>query len=522
MIYDVVIIGAGVTGAAVARELSRYKANVLVLEKGEDVCSGTSKANSGIVHAGYDATPGSMMAKMNVRGNEMMDDLCRDLDIPFTRNGSMVVCIHEDTKDGLQELFNRGQENGVKGLEILNHDEALAKEPNLTDDVVAALYAPTAGAICPFKLNIAMAENANVNGVDFLFNTEVERVEKVCPDCGKALDASSEDGIWKIHTNNGEIKSRYVVNCAGVFADKFHNMVSAKPIHITARRGDYCLLDKSCGDFVTSTIFPQPTRYGKGILVSKTVHGNIIVGPTAIDIDDKEATATTQVGIDTLITGAEQHVKNLPIRQVITSFAGLRAHEDGHEFILGEVEDAPHFIDCAGIESPGLTSAPAIGEYIGNMMRDMMGLEEKDNWISTRKDVLDPKTLSKEEYVALIKEKPAYGQIICRCESVTEGEILDAIHRPLGARSLDGVKRRTRAGMGRCQAGFCSPKVMDILARELGLPLEAITKSGGKSQIVIERTKMLAEERVDEGAVADSAGGAGSSEGNSFAGKEGR
>ena len=215
-------------------------------------------------------------------------------------------------------------------------------------------------------------------------------------------------------------------------------------------------------------------------------------------------------------------MKNLPIRQVITSFAGLRAHEDGHEFILGEVEDAPHFIDCAGIESPGLTSAPAIGEYIGNMMRDMMGLEEKDNWISTRKDVLDPKTLAKEEYVALIKEKPAYGQIICRCESVTEGEILDAIHRPLGARSLDGVKRRTRAGMGRCQAGFCSPKVMDILARELGLPLESITKSGGKSRIVIESTKMLAEERVDEGAVADSAGGAGSSEGNSFAGKEGR
>ena len=475
--YDVIIIGAGVTGSSVARELSRYNANVCVLEKCEDVCEGTSKANSAIVHAGFDAAEGSLMAKMNVRGNEMMGQLAEDLDIPFKRNGAMVVCIHKEALDGLKTLYDRGIANGVKELRILSREEALEMEPNLSDNVEGALYAPTSGIICPFMLNIAMAENAAQNGVEFRFNT---KVEDICHD---------DDGIWHLRTNNGEYTAKYVVNAAGVYADIIHNMVSENKIKITPRRGDYCLLDKEVGNHVKHTIFPQPTNLGKGVLVSPTIHGNLIVGPTAVDLENKEGNNTTAAGIADLIAKANDHVKNLPMRKVITSFAGLRAHESHHEFILEEVKDAPHFIDCAGIESPGLTSCPAIGEYIGGMLKEKMGLTEKENWISKRKGILNPSELSIEERNELIKKNPAYGQIICRCESISEGEIIDAIHRPLGARSLDGVKRRTRAGMGRCQAGFCSPRVMEIINRELGLPLEEITKSGGRSNIVLERTK---------------------------------
>ena len=475
--YDIIIIGAGVTGSSVARELSRYNANICVLEKGEDVCTGTSKANSAIVHAGFDAAEGSMMAKMNVRGNEMMTQLAEDLDIPFKRNGAMVVCIHKEALDGLKTLYDRGIANGVKELRILNREEALEMEPNLSENVQGALYAPTSGIICPFILHSAMAENAAENGVEFRFNTQVEDIK------------ADADGIWHLRTNNGEYTAKYVINAAGVHADIIHNMVSENKIHITPRRGDYCLLDKEVGGHVKHTIFPQPTNLGKGVLVSPTVHGNLIVGPTAVDIEDKEGNNTTAAGINDLIAKAGAHVRDLPLRKVITSFAGLRAHEAHHEFIIKEVEDAPHFIDCAGIESPGLTSAPAIGEYVGQMMKEKMELTEKENWISKRKGILNPQELSFEDRAELIKEKPAYGNIICRCESISEGEILDAIHRPLGARSLDGVKRRTRAGMGRCQAGFCSPRVMEILNRALGIPMEEITKSGGRSNIVLERTK---------------------------------
>jgi len=477
--YDVIIIGAGVSGCAIARELSRYTCNVLVMERDEDVGCGTSKANSAIVHAGYDCKPDTMMARMNVRGNVLMGQLCKDLDIPFDRIGSLLVCTQKEHLDGLHDLFEQGEKNGVPDLKILSGKEARAMEPHLSDQVVGALWAPTAGIIDPFILNIAMAENAAANGVDFHFNTRAEKL------------TCDEEGIWHIRTNNGEYTTRCVVNAAGVFADVFHNMVSKNKIHITPRRGDYYLLDRTTEGFVHHVIFPQPTKFGKGVLVTPTTHGNILAGPTAIDLpdDDKDDTATTREGLDQVSAKASQDVSGIPFRETITSFAGLRAHEDHHEFILGPVEDAPGFIDCAGIESPGLTSSPAIGEYLGAMIRDLMHLEEKHSWIWKRKGILDPKKLSVEERNELIKQQPAYGQIVCRCESVTEGEILDAIHRPLGARSLDGVKRRVRAGMGRCQAGFCSPRVMDILSRELDLLLEEITKSGGDSKIVVGRTK---------------------------------
>lgn len=474
--YDVIIIGAGVSGAAVARELSRYKVNACVIEKEEDVCCGTSKANSAIVHAGYDAATGSLMAKLNVRGNQMMEQLSKDLDFPFKKNGSLVVCLTEEDMPKLQALYDRGVANGVKELRILNREELRAMEPNISDDAYAALYAPTAGIVCPFNLNIAMAENACVNGVEFKFDTEVTGLHPI-------------EGGWAIETNQGSFETKYVVNAAGVYADRLHNMVSAKKIHITPRRGDYCLLDKTAGDLVSKTIFALPGKFGKGILVAPTVHGNLILGPTAIDIEDKEGTNTTREGLDQVITKCGMNVKNIPMRSVITSFAGLRAHEDGHEFLIGELEDAKGFIDCAGIESPGLTSSPAIGEMVAEILREKLNLEKNENFVATRKGVLDPDSLSKEERIELIRKNPAYGNIICRCEMITEGEILDAIHRPLGAKSLDGVKRRTRAGMGRCQAGFCSPRTMEILARERHVSMFDITKSGGESKIVVGTNK---------------------------------
>lgn len=474
--YDVCIIGAGVTGCAIARELSRYQVNACVIEKCEDVCCGTSKANSAIVHAGFDAAEGSLMAKMNVEGNRMMDQLSKELDFPFRRNGSLVVCMEQEDLPGLQALYERGRKNGVKELRILSGEEVHEMEPNLSDKVVGALYAPTGGIVCPFHMTIALAENANVNGVEFQFDTEVKEIQKA-------------DGFYRIGTDRGMIESRYVVNAAGVYADVIHNMVSEKKIKITPRRGDYCLLDRSVGTYVSRTIFPLPTKLGKGVLVSPTIHGNLIVGPTAVDIEDKEGTNTTREGLDDLIAKAGATVKDLPIRQVITSFSGLRAHEAGHEFIIGEIEDAKQFIDAAGIESPGLSSAPAIGVMVADILRDRMGLEKKENFIAVRKGILNPASLSMEERNKLIKANPAYGTIICRCESVTEGEIVDAIHRPIGARSLDGVKRRTRAGMGRCQSGFCSPRTMEILERELKMRMEDITKSGGSSNIVTGRTK---------------------------------
>lgn len=483
--YDVIIIGAGVTGCAVARYLSRYQGSALVLERAEDVCCGTSKANSAIIHAGFDAAHGSLMAKMNVQGNRMLPELAKELDFPFRTNGSLVVCMSEEDMHRLQALYENGVKNGVEGLEIVDAQRLHELEPNVSKNAVAALWAPTGGIVCPFNMTIALAENANANGVDFRFNTKVTGFTR------------GEEG-WTVHTEQGDFQTRYVVNAAGVYADVLHNMVSARKLHITPRRGDYCLLDRQVGGFVSHTVFQLPGKLGKGVLVSPTVHGNIIVGPTAIDIEDRDGTNTTAAGLEELIAKAGISVDNLPIRQTITSFAGLRAHEDHHEFVIGEVEDAPGFVDCAGIESPGLTSAPAIGLTVAELLREKLGLRKKEDFIATRKGLLDPKSLTKEAYQALIRENPAYGQIICRCEQVTEGEIIDAIRRPLGARSLDGVKRRTRAGMGRCQAGFCSPRVMEILARELGVSQAEITKCGGASRLIVGVNKDSLEE-VREG-----------------------
>lgn len=481
MKYDVIIIGAGVCGSAVARELSRFQLKTAVLEKEADVCCGTSKANSGIAHAGFDAPKGSLMAKLNVEGNQMMEELSKELDFSFRRNGSLVLCFSEGDRPKLEKLYERGVANGVKDLRIIDQEEARALEPNISDEVIAALYAPTGGIVCPFGLNIALAENACTNGVDFYFNREVTKIEPLKTENGTDAGLAAR---WKVTAGEKTFEAAYVVNAAGVYADVFHNMVSANKIHITPRKGEYCLLDKSTDGFVSHTVFQLPGKYGKGVLVTPTVHGNTLVGPTAIDIEEKEGTNTTQSGLDELREKAGKSVKNLPMNQVITSFAGLRAHEDKGEFIIEELNDAAGFIDCAGIESPGLTSAPAIGKMVAAMIAEQIRPAANEDFCGTRKGILNPAELTKEERAALIKEKPAYGNVICRCEMITEGEIVDAVTRPLGARTLDGVKRRTRAGMGRCQSGFCSPKTMEIIARETNLPMEEITKSGGNSRII--------------------------------------
>ena len=472
---DVIIIGAGVTGCAIARELSRYQLDICVVEKESDICEGTSKANSGIVHGGFDAKPGTLNARLNVQGNAMMEELSKKLDFPFQRNGSMVVCQSAEEMPVLEELKQRGLTNGVKDMRILSRTEALEMEPNLADSVYAALLVPSGGIVCPFGLNIALAENAAANGVAFRLETEVLSIEKLPETANPTGDSC---GGYLVRTDKGDLHTRFLINAAGVYADTFHNMVSEKKLHITPRRGDYLLLDRTAGGHVHHTIFQLPSEYGKGVLVTPTVHGNLMVGPTAIDIEDKEATATTAEGLSQVMEKCGRSVKDVPLKQVITSFAGLRAHEDGGEFIIGEAEDAKGFIDAAGIESPGLSSAPAIGQYVRELLAGLTELKEKERFIETRKGIVRFAECSREAQQELIRQNPAYGKIICRCETITEGEILDAIHRPLGATTLDGIKRRTRAGMGRCQAGFCTPKVMDILARELGVELKDIRKNG--------------------------------------------
>lgn len=469
--YDVCVIGAGVVGCAVARELSSYDLSVCVLEKEEDVCSGTSKANSGIVHAGHDAIPGSVKARMNVRGAELIRQLSKTLDFNYKQNGSIVLCFSEEGLPALRELLERGKKNGVEGLKIVSGDEARRLEPALSDKVVAALLAPTGGIVCPFGMTIAFAENAAENGVEFSFLTKVEKIEK-------------QNGGYLIGTNRGDFAAKYVVNAAGVYADAIHNAVSDEKISIVARRGEYVLFDREVGELVSRTVFQLPDEMGKGVLVTPTAHGNLLVGPSAEDVGDKEDTETTAEGTAKIKERALMSVPGVPYRSVITGFSGLRAHEENGDFIIGEATGAEGFFDAAGIESPGLTSAPAIGEYLAGLIAEKSGAAKKENFVETRRAIPEVAKLPAEERSRLIKERPDYGRIVCRCESISEGEIVDAIRRKPGAVSLDGIKRRVRQGMGRCQAGFCTPLAMEILSRELGIPMEQVRKNRpGSEQI---------------------------------------
>ena len=471
------VVGGGVIGATILRELTKYNLKVCLLEKESDVAMGQSKANSGIVHAGFDAEEGSLMAKMNVKGCALMPETCEKLHVPYKNNGSLVVAFSDEEMEHLKVLYNRGVANGVPELKILSKEELLELEPNLNPDSFGALYAPTAGIVCPYELTIAATECAVTNGVEFIRNCEVTAVE------------TNADSI-ALETTQGRIEAKYIINAAGVYSDEIARMAGDDTISITARKGEYFLLDRATGSLVSHTIFQCPSKMGKGILVSPTVDGNLLMGPTAEDIDDKSNVNTTNSGLNDVKKYAVKSVPSVNARNAITSFTGLRAHAAAHEFIIGVSEKNSRLINAAGIESPGLTSAPAIAEYIGDIVKSVFGeLEVKADYDNTREAPVRFRHMSDEERAELIKKNSAYGRIICRCETITEGEIIDAIKAPAGARDVDGVKRRTRAGMGRCQGGFCGSKVVEILARELGMSINEITKFGGNSNILFEKTK---------------------------------
>ena len=476
MNYDVAIIGAGVIGALTARELSRYQLRVALLEAENDVAMGASKANSGIVHAGFDAMPGTLKAKFNVQGTAMMEAYCKELDVPYKNNGSLVVAFSEEELPTLKVLYERGLKNGVTDMELLDKEALFQMEPNIAEEACGALLAKTAGIVCPYELTIGGTENAVVNGVEFHRNCRVTGI-------------AFADGEFRLDTTLGEITAKYIVNAAGTHSDQIAAMAGDDSFTVQARIGEYFILDKAVGNTVSHTIFQCPTPLGKGVLVAPTVDGNLLIGPTAAVVADRDGTATTLEGLNAVKTLSDKSCHKVSSRSAITSFAGLRAHADTDDFIIGQSKANPQFINAAGIESPGLSSAPAIADYLANLIGELTQAKMKTDFIAVREPVFRFRHATDEEKEAAIKKNPAYGRIVCRCETVTEGEIEDAIRAPAGARDVDGVKRRTRAGMGRCQGGFCGSKVVEILARELGVDVNKITKFGGGSNILFDRTK---------------------------------
>lgn len=477
MKFDVAVIGAGVVGSLITRELSKYNLKIALLERHNDCAMGATKANSAIVHAGFDAKPGSLKAKLNVRGVELMKKFCKELNVPLKNNGALVVAFSEDEIPHLNELLERGIKNGVPDLRVIDRDELVKLEPNIGDTAVAALVAPTSSIVCPYELTIAGVENAVTNGAEFIRNCRVEGIKH-----------NGEEFV--LSTTCGEITAKYVINAAGVYSGKVASLIGDNSIEIVVRHGDYYLLDKSQGTLVSRTIFQCPTKMGKGVLVSPTVDGNLIVGPSAEDIDDGDDADTTNVGLDKIYTNAVKSVPKVSLRNAITSFSGNRAHPTSDDFIIGSSAVNKNFINAAGIESPGLSSAPAIAEMVEGIFLELTGgIVKKENYNPIRPEPVRFRHMTTEERAKLIEKNKAYGRIVCRCETVTEGEILDAIHAPAGARDVDGVKRRTRAGMGRCQGGFCGSKVVEILARELGVEMNEITKFGKNSKIMYNKTK---------------------------------
>jgi len=476
--FDVVIVGAGVVGGLISRELTRYGMRVCILEAGSDVALGATRANSAIVHAGYDAAEGSLKARLNVRGSEMMEKVCGELGVKYRRNGSLVVGFNGEDRETLFGLLSRGEKNGVKGLRVIERDEVRELESNIGEGVTCALHAPTGAIVCPYELCMAAIGNAMDNGAELKLNFKVTSIEKT--DCGYRVSADCES-----------VEAKYVINCAGVHSDEISAMVGDESFTVRARRGEYLLLDKEVGALVSHTVFRCPTKMGKGVLVTPTVDGNLLVGPTAEDIDDKYDTKTTARGMANVRLLAAQQVKGINFGKTITSFTGLRATGSAGDFIINSPADG--FINAAGIESPGLSASPAIAEYVRIMLSDMgASLAEREDFVPTRRPMHYFKELSREEKNIIISERPEYAHVICRCETVTEGEILDAIRANPKPTDLDGVKRRTRATMGRCQGGFCTPYIVELLARELGKNYEEITKSGGSSYINVGRTKEAA------------------------------
>ena len=475
--FDVIVIGGGVIGGTILRELSRYRLRVCLLEREDDVAMGQSKANSGIVHAGYDAAEGTLKAKFNVAGNKMMFAYTKELGVKCVQNGSLVVAFSEEEIKTLYELKSRGEKNGVPALEVISKEALHKLEPNISESALGALYAPTAGIVCPYELTIAAIGNAMDNGAELFCDFEVASITK-------------EGDTFRVATRDGrQVQGRLIINCAGLGAQKIAELAGDDSIHIGGRKGEYILLDRESGDFVGRTLFFTPTKAGKGILVARTVDHNILLGPTSEETDSP-LTDTSAKGLDLVMSKAKEMCPNVPLYNAITSFAGVRAYSDRHDFIIEESKTVSGLIHCAGIESPGLTAAPAIAQYV---VQELVGahyaLKTNPSFNGTRMSDSFFKELSVEEKNKLISRDPAFGRIVCRCEEVTEGEILHAIKSNPPARNIDAVKRRTRSGMGRCQGGFCQPTIAELIASARNIPLEEVTKSGRGSNLLSEACK---------------------------------
>ena len=473
--YDIAVIGGGVVGAMIARTLARYDLKICILEKAHDVAMGASSANSAIVHAGFDAKEDSLKAKLNVRGSEMMADVCRELGVKYKNNGSLVIGFDADDRKTVEALCVRGIANGVKGVRVIDRDELRTIEPNISKNAVCALYAPTGSIVCPYELTVAAIGNAMDNGAELFLDFEVTGIER---------DAYG----YKVYSRDAQVSAKVVINAAGLYSDSIARMVGDDSFAVHPRRGEYILLDKTAGTLVGCTIFRTPGKMGKGILVSPTVDGNLLTGPTSFDIEDKTDVSTTADGLSLVMKQAGENVEGVAFAKSITSFTGLRAVGSTGDFIINMPRDG--FVNVAGIESPGLSASPAIAEYVCELLRGAgVVLSERSDYIPTREAMHAFREMTIGEKNAVIKNDPAYGHIICRCEGVTEGEILAAIHQNPRPRDLDGVKRRTRAQMGRCQGGFCSPYIVELLAREMQVPFEDVTKFGGASLINLAKTK---------------------------------
>lgn len=466
---DIIVIGAGVVGCSIARELSKYNLDVLVVEKNSDVSEGISKGNSGIVHAGYNEKIGTLKAKLNIEGNKIFDDLSRELQFPFKRNGAFILAFKDEEMKTLESLKENGEKLGVEGLEILTREEALNIEPNLNKEIVGVLNVKTSGIVSPYEMTIALAENAAENGVEFKLNSKVTSIEKI------------SEG-YKVTLNNKELVSgKIIINASGLEGAFLNNLVSMSKREINPVKGEYCLFDKVAGAMINKTLFQVPNKLSKGVLVTPTAEGNLLVGPNAVEGKTLE---TSREGIDEILDKSKKSLEELPVARILNTFSGIRPKTKGGDFIIEEVEDAKNFINVIGIDSPGLTAAPAIGVYVVNMIKEKLDLVEKKNFKKTREKIVRFAELSLEEKNKLIKEKPAYGHMVCKCEFVTEGEIVEAIHRPIKALTVDAIKRRTRASMGGCQGVGCTLPISKILSRELGIDISDINKNSEGSPVI--------------------------------------
>ncbi|WP_017660098.1 NAD(P)/FAD-dependent oxidoreductase [Baaleninema simplex] len=477
MYYDVVVVGGGVIGCAIARELSRYRIATALIDKESEVGFGTSKANSGIIHGGHHSSPNTLKGKLEWEGNQLWDDLCDELGFGFKRIGELTVALNSDQLPTLDKLQRQGEAKGVPGLERWDRDRIQAEEPHITEEAIAALFAPTTGVINPYEACFGLAENAVANGVALYTDSPV-------------TDLSFDGETWTIQTPDATLHSRFVLNCAGLYADKLAEMAGVRSFSIRPRKGEEYLLDKRLQGFVKRVVFPCPTPVSKGTLVIPTFDGTLMVGPTAEMIDDKEDLTTTAEGGQKVFDFVTRMVPGISPRDCIAEFAGLRAVADGEDFIIGPTAKKG-FINVAGIQSPGLTAAPAIATMLADILKDEgLSMEEKEDFVPSVPKPIHFASLSTDEQIALAEKDPSYGRIVCRCEFVSEGEILDAIRR--GAKTLDGIKFRTRAGMGRCQGGFCTGRCMELLSRELEIPLTEITKRGGETWVVRSRKEEVA------------------------------